>query len=281
MSWAHLLALGAAGLASMKAAMDRGDLDEAMRQGALAGPAIVEAALEAVDRPTRLAAIAAAPGTEDRAELLEGLARAASGPDRRSAVPAARAAREIARGLSGAGTSVELPDDLAPADLAQWRDTWAAIATNRERWIEVRVAALDTAAALDRAIRAAGGAHREGVGLDLGATLGDPDPAIRAAAVMNVPAPVPVALRPAVAAAVVKDTDDRVALAAAQALCFDLVEEPPEPTLDALGEPGLARLRSLATTKGTPRAALTDLAYCLAADTSPASTAVLRVIRRR
>ena len=281
MSWAHVLALGTAGLASMKAAMDRGDLDEATRQGALAGPAIVEAALEAVDRPTRLAAIAAAPSTEDRAELLDGLARAASGPDRRSAVPAAHAAREIARGLAGAGTSVDLPDDLAPDDLARWRDTWAAIATNRERWIEIRVAALDTAAALDRAIRTAGGAHREGVGIDLGATLGDPDPAVRAAVVMNVPAPVPSSLRPTLASAVVKDTDDRVALAAAQALCFDLADEPPEPTLDALGEPGLARLRSLATTKGTPRAALVELAYCLAADKSPASTDVLRVIRRR
>ena len=208
------------------------------------------------------------------------LARAAAGPDRRTAIPAARAAREIARSLAGAGTSVELADDLAPDDLAQWRDTWAAIATNHERWIEVRVAALDTAAALDRAIRAAGGAHREGVGIDLGAALGDPDPAVRAAAVMNVPAPVPTALRPSLATAVVKDTDDRVALAAAQALCFDLADEPPEPTLDALGEPGLARLRSLATATGTPRAALTELAYCLAADKSPASTDVLRVIRR-
>ena len=47
MSWV-LVAL--AGIASMKAAMERGDLTEAARQGALAGPAIVERALASPDR---------------------------------------------------------------------------------------------------------------------------------------------------------------------------------------------------------------------------------------
>lgn len=280
MSPLQLLAMTAAGLASMKAALDRGDLDEASRQGSLAGPAVVEAALDQPDRATRLAAITAstATATEDRAELLDALSRSANGPDRRTAIPAARAARAIARGLATA----DLPDDLAPDDLATWRDTWASIAGDPARWIEVRIAALDTAAALDRAIVSAGGAHKDGVGVDLGATLGDPDPAIRAAAVLDVPAPVPLALRAALATVVVKDTDDAVARAAAQALCFDLTDDAiaPEPVLDALGDPGLARLRSLATSPKTPRAALTDLAPCLEADQAPASAAALRAIRR-
>src|SRR3954471_2490664 len=97
----NLLVL-AAGIASMTAALDRGDIDEAARQGALAGPAVVEKALAAKLAPgktttaqartMRLAAIAAAPITEDAAELLPDLAELAAGPDRRTAIPAARAA---------------------------------------------------------------------------------------------------------------------------------------------------------------------------------------------
>jgi hypothetical protein len=81
------LALVIAGIASMKAAIDRGDLDDAARQGRLAGPAIVERAIASADRATRLAGIVAAPVVDDRAELLPALARAASGPDRRTAIP--------------------------------------------------------------------------------------------------------------------------------------------------------------------------------------------------
>src|SRR5690242_21550552 len=94
------LVIAAAGIASMRSAMERGDVDEAARQGVLAGPAVIEEALAAPDRAARLAAIAAAPDASGRAELLDALATAASGPDRRSAVPAARAARTIARELA-------------------------------------------------------------------------------------------------------------------------------------------------------------------------------------
>src|SRR5262245_32894287 len=105
------MVIAAAGIASMTAALDRGDVDEAARQGALAGPAAVGRALGSRERSTQLAAIAAAPDVEDRAELLAALADVAAGPDRRTAIPAARAARSIARGLQA------LPDDLAPGDL--------------------------------------------------------------------------------------------------------------------------------------------------------------------
>ena len=114
MAWQHVLVLGASGIAAMRAALERGDLDEAVRQGALAGPVVVERALHAGDRATRLAGIAAAPVVEDRAELLDALADAAGGPDRRTAIPAAAAARAIARELERQGR----PDDLAADDVA-------------------------------------------------------------------------------------------------------------------------------------------------------------------
>lgn len=159
----NLLVL-AAGIVSMTAAFERGDLDEAARQGALAGPAVVEKALASQRRSTQLAAIVAAPTTEDRAELLPALADVAAGPDRRTAIPAARAARTIARELA----SHDLPDDLAPEDLAVWRARFEAIAKDGDHFIEVRLAALDVADALG--------------GFDRAAFVSDPDPLIRAAA---------------------------------------------------------------------------------------------------
>jgi hypothetical protein len=154
----------AAGIASMTAALERGDLDEAARQGALAGPAVVERALHSHARSTQLVAILAAPITEDRAELLTPLADLAAGPDRRTAIPAARAALAIARELS----QHDLPDDLAPDDVAGWRAQFESIARNADHIVEVRLITLEVADALG--------------GFDAAAFANDPDPLIRAAA---------------------------------------------------------------------------------------------------
>ncbi|HEX7836134.1 MAG TPA: hypothetical protein VF469_01660, partial [Kofleriaceae bacterium] len=77
MSWIQVIVTAAAALAAMRAAIERGDLDEAARQGALAGPAVVERALASRDRRIQLAAIAASPIVQHRAELLAPLARLA------------------------------------------------------------------------------------------------------------------------------------------------------------------------------------------------------------
>jgi hypothetical protein len=262
MSWLHLIAMGATGLAAMRAALERGDLDDAARRGALAGPAVVEQALASPDRVTRLAGVVAAPLVEDRAELLDALARVAGGPDRRTALPAATAARAIARALA----RHDRPDDLADDDLATWRAAWAQLALRGDRWIELRLSALDTAAALDPA----------GLGVELGAALRDPDPAFRRAAATLAPLPAPPASYPALAAAVVGDIDPEVALGAAQTLCLSLDPAGPRPVLDALGAAGLARIRALATTERRDATALRDAARCLAADGSPENAAALR-----
>lgn len=266
MLWGHLV-FAAAGIASMKAALERGDLDEASRQGALAGPVIVEQALASLDRTTQLAGIAAAPVVEDRAELLEPLARIAAGPDRRTAVPAARAARTIARELA----SHPPADDLAPEEITIWRASWAALAADRTRWIELRILALDAASAL----------APDGVGLPLDTALDDPDPALRQTAIADVAVPVPAALRARLVKTIASDPDPRVALTAGQVLCADLVADPAAPILAALGEPGLARLRTAVAIDDAPKVALKEIARCLAVDPSPASGAALRIIRTR
>ena len=269
MSWLHLIVVSATGAAAMRAAFEQGDLDGAARAGALAGPAVVEQALGARDRMTRLAAIAAAPLVEDRAELLEALARVAGGSDHRTAIPAAGAARTIARELAGH----DRPDDLAEDDLATWRGTWAALAMRGDRWIELRLLALDTAAALDHA----------GIGVELAAALRDPDPAFRRATVAIVPLPAAAASYPALADAVVHDGDPDVALGAAQALCASIdptTSSTARPILDALGPTGLTRLRALVTAARPPiEGAVRDAARCLAADGSAESAAALRSLR--
>ena len=60
----ELVLAGAAGLASMQAALDRGDLDEAARQGALAGPTVIADALRSPVRATQLAGIASAASAQ-------------------------------------------------------------------------------------------------------------------------------------------------------------------------------------------------------------------------
>jgi hypothetical protein len=258
-----------ASIATMTAAMDRGDVDEAARQGAIAGPVAVEHALASPVRSTVLAGIAAAAIVADRAELLPALAAVAARGDRRVAIPASRAARSIARALA----DQPLPDDLAIADLDDWRSGWLALANDSDRFVEVRIAALDVAAALARGE----------LGFDLAAVLGDGDPDVRLAAVELVPDPVPAAARMALAAAVAADHDDRVALAAGQASCAELAspDAPSAPALAAIGAAGLARLRALATAPTAPLAAARDVARCLAADTAPESAAAVTAIARR
>ncbi|HET9624029.1 MAG TPA: hypothetical protein VFP84_21805 [Kofleriaceae bacterium] len=271
MTWLHIVVVGASSIAAMRAALERGDVDEAARQGANAGPAVVERALASSDRTTQLAAIAAAPLVEDRGELLLALARLAGGPDRRTALPAGDAARTIARERAHRAAAGQRADDLADADLASFRAAWAAIAMRGDRWIELRLRALDTAAALDP----------DGTGVDLAAALHDPDPAFRRAAATIVALPAPPATFAALADAVVNDTDPDVALGAAQSLCmsFDLAAPATaRPVLDALGEPGLARLRAVVPSHRPDVAAARDAARCLTADGTPASIAAARTI---
>lgn len=248
LSAAGLPAITAAGLPAMTAALERGDSDEASRIGAIAGPAVVEAGLADPARPVQLAAIAAAPAVEGRAELLPALASLAQSGDRRAAIPAARAARTIARELALA----ELPDDLDTNDVATWRALFDSVAKNPQRFIEVRVLALDTVGSLAQVL------DPQQVGFDLIAALADPDPALRVIAVQLVPRPTPTAARAPLAAVVKNDDNDALVLAAAQVLCGD----DPQPAQALLGAQGLDRIKKLVA--GKPARAVRDAKRCLA-----------------
>ncbi|MGE0550899.1 MAG: hypothetical protein AB7R00_27800 [Kofleriaceae bacterium] len=260
MSWAHI-ALAAAGIASMRAAVDRGDLDEAGRQGVIAGARVVEQALGSNDRSVRLAGAVATPAVEGRIALLDSLADAASGPDRRTAIPAAHAARTIARQLACSqgracvgGDPQDLGgDDIADDDIERWRAMWFSIALRADRWIELRVMALDVTATLSPN------------GIELPRALGDADPAFRRAAIVVTPAPVPAAIQPVLGGIIANDRDVAVALAAAEVLCSDLAADPSGPIVKALGPAGLTRLRKLVVTPGVSQHALRQARRCLTA----------------
>lgn len=241
------LGLLAAGIGAMTDALERRDLDETSRQGMLAGPVVVETALAAPTRAARLAAIVAAPAVEGRAELLPALARASSAGDRRTAIPAAAAARRIARDLA----LHELPDDLDTDDVATWRALFEQIASRPQRFIEVRVLALDTVTSLSRVL------DPNALGFDLARTLADPDPAFRLIAIANVPRPTPPAALAPLAQTVKNDADAKVALAAASVLCGD----GKEPALPLLAAQGLDRIKALVA--GKPARTVRDAARCL------------------
>jgi hypothetical protein len=240
-------AVAVAGITTMTGAYERGDVDEASRQGVLAGPAVVEQALASSVRATQLAGIAAAPAVEGRAELLPALANVASGADRRTAIPAALAARSIARELA----KDDLPDDLGEDDVMTWRALFDQVAHDENRFIEVRVFALDTVSSLAQTLAPTS------IGFDLASALADPDPAFRAAAVALVPRPTPAALRAPLAKTVNDDADEGVALAAAGTLCSDARD----PAIALLGARGLERVRKLVA--GKPARLTQDALRCL------------------
>jgi len=235
----------------MTAAFEAGDRDEASRQGVAAGPAVIEEALTTGTRAAQLAAITAAPAAEARFELLPALATSAGSGDRRTAIPAARAARRIARELAQSALDGDGMDELGTDDVATWRALFDDLAKNPHRFIEVRVLALDTVAALAQVI------DPNALGFDLAASLADPDPALRAIAVGNVPRPTPESARAPLANAVKNDADDKLALIAAQALCGD----DPQAALAFLGAQGIDRIKTLVA--GKPPRTTRDARRCL------------------
>jgi hypothetical protein len=122
--------------------------------------------------------------------------------------------------------------------------------------IEVRVAALETAAALEHVITTDGSQ----LGFDLAKAVADADPALRRAAIELVPRPTASGLRATLVGAI-GDADADVALAAAQALCADVADDP-KGVKAALGADGVKQIAALV--KAHPNASATrDAARCL------------------
>jgi len=182
---------------------------------------------------------------------LPALGRLAASEDHTVALAAVDAARAIAR----AQARRELADDLAPEDLGGAREVFEAIALTRDRTLEVRLAAADTAHELARAL------SPTALGIDLGAALADPDAAFRAGVLALVPQPTPPALRARLVSAIASDAENAVVVAAAQALCADLAIDDPTPIRALLDVAAKDHLRAALATDKSPAAR--DAARCL------------------
>ena len=259
-------------LAALRAAFLAGDRDDLARAGARLAARRLAPALLGDDRELALAAAAAAPFAEDAVWMLGPLAEVAGWPDRPLAAAAARAAARIGGALDGdALLLADVPPDWIRGRAAAHR----ALAADAGRWTDVRVAALETAAHLFRALgeRAAPPASpRDPTGQVLGwepeglaAFLADPDPELRRAAVELAPAPLTGEALRAIGARAADD-DPSVAAAAVLAACEGLVfGEPAAPVVAALGARGMARARALAASSDVPDGARDAATRCLAA----------------
>jgi hypothetical protein len=268
-----VVVVAASGTAPLAAAHARGDHDEVARLADQAGAAIVATLLLDDDRTAFQVGLAAATHVPDPWDLLLPLGRLAAGWDRSRAAPAAYAAARISRGLD---EDLAILHDLPDDQLETLQQGWAAIAARADRWADVRVHALEVAAALAEARRVTA-EDPPGLGYDLALVLTDEDAEVRRAGCELVPQPAPADSLATLGAAVRGDVDGAVALACAQALCAGLAWDPATPVLTALGDEGAARLRAIA--KGplpaVPAGALVDAVRCLAARRTRADNAAI------
>ena len=259
-------------VAALRTAFLAGHRDDLARAGARLAARRLGPALLGDDRELALAAAAASPFAEDAVWMLGPLAEVAGSPDRPAAAASARAAARIAGALDGGALLVaDVPLDWVRGRAAAYR----VLAADAGRWTDVRVAALETAAHLVRALgegAAPPSSPRDRIGQvlgwepdGLGAFLDDPDPELRRAAVELAPAPLAGEVLRAIGASAADD-DDAVAAAAVLAACEGLAfGEPAAPVIAALGARGLARARALASTTDLPDGARDAAARCLAA----------------
>jgi hypothetical protein len=253
----------------------QGNLDGAVRSASQLSLADQAAALSSPDPDEALAVILAAPGLARPWELLPELARHAASWDRRMAAAAAEAGQRIAQTLT---LEVALDHDLGDDLVERAHRKWLAIASARHRWADVRVLALSTATMIARS-RAASADDR--LGYDPIAFLHDPSDEVRRAALELIPTPTPKPLRPLLAQTLASETSESVALAAAQALCADLVSDAQGPILAALESKALTRLQALLSHPASDASAgaLVDAARCLVADASAGSKRALGALQ--
>jgi hypothetical protein len=255
----------------LRAAFLSGAPDELARAGQRLAAKEATDALTGADRELALAAASAAPWVGDRIWLLVALGEAARSPDRPLAAAAARSAARIAGNLDGDQLlQRDVPPDWVRARMAEYR----AQAADAGRWTDVRVASLEVAAHLHRALLERAAPSEPAY--DLSAVLADPEPELRRAALELTIGPLDEDQRSLVAARVKSDEDPAVVAAAAQALCEGLAfGEDAAPVLEALGRRGLTRMRALVADSDEPAPARAAVALCLHADGSASSRAAL------
>jgi hypothetical protein len=263
-----LLTLGSAAFAAEWTDLFRdGNRTELERLGGQAGAQAIAVEIASGERPKVLAALRAAPGAADSWALLGALAHIAEEPDRSLALEAALVATELSHGLDEFMIEEQ---EIPRHDLLLWHQAWVRVATTENRWIDIRIYALEVAGVLHALLQAP--VRPEFAWKSF---FEDADDEMRAAAIQL--APRSQALLVEAARLVKDDKIDRVALSAAQRLCGPIgsVDIAASKSLD---ESTMNRLRKLATNNALAFSSRVDLANCLVADASDKSRRALAAL---
>jgi hypothetical protein len=234
-------------------------------QGERAGASGVAAKLATGERARTLAALRASEGAADSWALLDDLAMTAAGADRSLAIEAAQVAAEVSHHLD----AITIEEQEIPSeDLLQWRGAWLKVAGSEQRWVDIRVYALEVAAVLHELLEVSRRPE-----LPWKKFIEDSDEEMRAAAIQL--APRTASLLEAATKLVADDKFDLVALSAAQRLCAPLGSVG-IPVSDMSSAAIMKRLQELASSNALAFSSRVDLANCLARDSSEESRAALR-----
>lgn len=217
------------------------------------------------------AALRAVPADSAGWVAMDELAAAAASPDRSLASLAALRASQVAHAVDAFDLEEQ---EIARATLRSYRTTWLAIASHANRWIDIRVYALDVATRLQVLLATFGETAPAPLWTPF---LDAADPEMRVAAITLVPESGELSKR--LREILTGEQPDEVALSAAQRICGPLREDVSgTPTLEA---PALERLQALARATSLPIIARTQLAPCLLVDGSVESRRTLAILLQK
>tara|TARA_R110002096_G_scaffold299503_5_gene494109 strand:- start:18355 stop:19191 length:837 start_codon:yes stop_codon:yes gene_type:complete len=217
------------------------------------------------------AALRAVPPDSNGWVAMDALEAAAASPDRALAALAALRASQVVHAVDAFDLEEQ---EIARATLRSYRTAWLAIASNENRWVDIRVYALDVATRLQALLATFGETAPAPLWQPF---LSSSDPEMRVAAITLVPESVD--LSKALREFLIGEQPEEVALSAAQRLCGPLREELSDtPKLDA---PALERLQALARATSLPIIARTQLAPCLLVDGSVQSRRTLAILLQK
>jgi hypothetical protein len=236
--------------ADLLAAYRRGDRAAMARHAQSMGAEGLARTMLVPDRLEALAALTACPHASDAITLLDELALRAAEPDRDLALAAVKSAVAIASTLDSETIhKFEVP----PQSLRESSRLWSQLALQPGRHADVRVLALEVAAAVQAHVPAT---HRT----DLEPLFRDPDPQIAYSALLLTHT---LSELDAPARSALKSPSPALALGAGQRLCGPVGSPRKPPPLD---EAERSRLRKLALDRSLELIHRLDLAPCLALD---------------
>ncbi len=257
-------ALSDAASRPLVAALIANDHTKLRRLGASLGAHGLFPLLSHPNRSIAMAAIAASGGAEEYWTLLPALANAASHPDHSLAIAAAYQGRVLSSDLDS--TLVE-EREIPNFDLGVWQTQWLQVASDPHRWLDIRIASLETATAL---------ASLPGQpAVSWKPFLQDPVPTMRAAALQLLPhAP---AFSDLVKHQLQAETSSEVSLHAGIWLCGPVHSQRSDPPL---GDDAISTLLALVADSSLPATDRAQLLPCLLQSPSAANQTAISALMR-